>query len=96
MVSAALALAMLAAVLAVFATTRAGRRLALRLGFRDRVPGAAPSEDVEFLLKRCGNDPVEAARRVAAERDRFPALAEADHYRRAIRRLLSEQPGDRR
>lgn len=93
MISLLMAALVLAAVVAVFATTRAGSGLAARLGLRSPVSGAASGEDVEFLLTRCGGDPVEVARRIAAERERFPALGEADHYRRAIRRLLNEQRG---
>lgn len=83
-------LAVLVAVVAVFATTRAGRTLRARVGFGLPASGGARSEDVEFLLARCGQDAREVARRVEAERERFPALSEADHYRRAIRRLLNE------
>ena len=91
MLSVVLTLIALAAVLAVFATTRPGRKLAVRMGLRNHVAGAAPSKDVEFLQSRCGGDPAEAERRVAAERERFPALAEPEHYRRAIRRILAER-----
>jgi hypothetical protein len=94
MLSAVTGLVVLAAVLAIFATTRIGRRVAVRIGLRDHVAGAASSEDVGFLLRRCGNDRVEVARRVAVERDRSPDLSEADHYRRAIRRLLAEAERD--
>jgi len=94
MVTAVMGLVVLAAVLAIFATTRVGRRVAVRIGLRNHVAGAASSEDVDFLVHRCGNDRVEALRRVAAERERFPALSEADHYRRAIRRLLAESKRD--
>ena len=90
MLSALMGLAVLTAVLAIFATTKSGRRIAVRIGLRDHVAGAASSEDVDFLLLRCGNDRVEALRRVAVERERFPDLCEADHYRRAIRKLLAE------
>ena len=76
---------------AVFATTRAGGELGKRMGFRDHVPGAASSEDVAFLLSACGNDAQEAARRVEAERARFSDLTEAEHYRRAIRRVLAQR-----
>lgn len=89
-------LAVLVAVLAIFATTKRGRRLGARIGLRKRIVGAAPGEDVEFLLQRCRGDHAEVARRIAAERDRFPALTEADHYRRAIRRLLAESPAEPR
>jgi hypothetical protein len=88
------ALVVLVAVLAIFATTKPGRRVAAAIGLRTGVAGAATCEDVDFLLGRCGNDPVEVARRVAAERARFPDLSEADHYRRAIRRLLGEAASD--
>ena len=90
MVSALMGLVVLAGVLAIFATTKSGRRVAVRIGLRDHVAGAATSEDVDFLLVRCGNDRSEALRRVAIERERFPDLCEADHYRGAIRKLLSE------
>lgn len=83
----------IAGTLAVFATTRTGRALRKRLGFRDGVPGAAPSEDVRFLLEACGGDRREVERRLAAERERVPALTEAEHYRRAIRRVLAERGG---
>ena len=94
MVTAVMGLVVLAAVLAIFATTRVGRRVAVRIGLRNHVAGAASSEDVDFLVHRCGNDLLEARRRVAAERERFPDLSEADHYRRAIRRLLAESKRD--
>ena len=94
MVSFATGLVVLATVLAIFATTATGRRLVAKVGLRGPVAGGAPGEDVEFLLRRCRGDVAEVARRVAAERERFPALTEADHYRRAIRRLLAESPAD--
>ncbi len=90
MISVVTALVVLACVLAIFATTKTGRRFVSALGLRGPGPGAATSDDVDFLLGRCGNDPKEVARRIAAERERFPDLREADHYRRAIRRLLAE------
>ena len=79
------------ATLAVFATTARGRELGKRIGLRDHVKGAAPSDDVKFLLDACSGDREEAARRVESERNRFPELSEADHYRRAIRRILAER-----
>lgn len=94
MLSVLSALVVLAVVLAIFATTPAGRRIAVRLGLRDWVAGAASSEDVAFLLGRCGDDRAEMARRLEAERVRFPALTEAEHCRRAIRRILQEQRED--
>lgn len=88
------ALLVLAVVVAIFATTPAGRRLAVRVGLRDHVRGAASSEDLAFLFGRCGHDRAELERRLAAERARFPALSEAEHCRRAIRRILQEQKRD--
>ena len=79
--------------LAVFATTARGRELGKRIGLRDHVKGAAPSEDVKFLLAACNGDADEAARRVEAERNRFSELTEAEHYRRAIRKVLAEREG---
>jgi len=79
------------ATLAIFFTTSPGRSLAKRIGFRDRVKGAAPSEDVAFLLETCGGDSAEAARRVEFERARFSDLSEGEHYRRAIRKALAER-----
>ena len=45
--------------LAIFATTRPGRELAKRIGFRDHVAGAASSEDVGYLLEACRGDRAE-------------------------------------
>jgi hypothetical protein len=90
MLSAVTALVVLACVLAIFSTTKTGRRVFDALGLRGPGPGAATSDDVDFLLGRCDNDPKEVARRIDAERERYPDLCEADHYRRAIRRLLAE------
>jgi hypothetical protein len=81
--------------LAVFATTKRGREIARRIGLRRWVPGAAPSEDVAFLLDACRGDRREVERRLEIERSRLPALDEADHYRRAIRRVLAERERDR-
>ena len=77
--------------LAVFATTRPGREIAKRIGLRDRVPGAASSEDVAFLLSACDGDRAEVARRLDAIREQHPDWTEAEHYRRAIRRVFQER-----
>lgn len=79
------------ATLAVFATTRWGREIAKRIGFRDYVAGAASSQDVAYLLSACDDDRTVLARRIAAERERFPDLTEAEHYRRAIRKVFAER-----
>ena len=80
-----------AGTVAIFATTRAGRELMKSIGFRDRVPGAAPSEDVAYLAQLCEGGAEEVERRLAAERERVPDLTEAEHYRRAIRKARAER-----
>ena len=55
------------------------------------VPGAAPSDDVRYLLEACGGDRREVERRLDAERERLPDLTEAEHYRRAIRKVMAER-----
>jgi hypothetical protein len=80
-----------AATLAIFATTRRGREVLKQIGLRDRVSGAASSEDFAYLLRACGGDRHEMDRRVAVERDRFPALTEAEHFRRAIRKVMAQR-----
>ena len=79
----------------VFATTEAGRAVLKRFGLRRSVPGAAPEHDVDYLLKACGGDRAEVERRLEAERARYPALGEAEHYRRAIRRVWLERDAGR-
>lgn len=77
--------------IAVFATTTVGRKIAKRIGLRDHVSGAATSEDVSYLLSACGGDRSALEERIEAERLRYPALDEADHYRRAIRKVFVEK-----
>ena len=77
--------------LAVFLTTSPGREILKRIGFRDRVPGAASSADVEFLRSACRGDASEVERRLSIERERYPDLTEAEHYRRAIRKILADR-----
>ena len=84
----------IAATLAIFATTTAGREMLKRIGFRDRVSGAASSEDVAYLLQACGGDRQELRRRIDVERVRFPAMTEAEHYRHAIRKVFAENEKD--
>jgi hypothetical protein len=79
------------ATLAIFATTRRGRELAKRIGFRNHVKGAASSQDVAYLRGACGGDLNEVARRIELERSRVPDLSEAEHYRRAIRKVFAER-----
>lgn len=94
MVSILMLLVVSIAVLAIFATTRRGSEIAKRVGLRDHIKGAASNEDLDFLLQACGGDVQEVARRVEYERERFSELTEADHYRRAIRRVLAEKRSD--
>lgn len=77
------------ALVGIFATTRTGRALLVRTRLRDRIPGAAPREDVDYLISLCGGDANEASRRVEAERAQVPDLPEAQHYRRAIRKSMA-------
>lgn len=86
-----LLLVVIAATAAIFATTRPGREIAKRIGLRDRVRGAAPSADLEYLLDACEGDRALRERRIAAERERFPDLSEAEHVRRAIRKVFAER-----
>ena len=79
------------ATIAVFATTKPGREIAKKIGFRDHVPGAATSEDVAYLLSACHNDHAALERRVETERQRYPDLTEAEHFRRAIRKVIAER-----
>lgn len=76
--------------IAVFLTTKRGSEVAKRIGLRDRVKGAAKSDDVSYLLAACEGDRGEMKRRIEIERERFPDLTEAEHYRRAIRRVMTD------
>ena len=84
-------LIMVCATLGVFATTRRGKEIAKRIGFRGYVAGAASPQDVAYLLSACDDDRTVLARRIAVERERFPDLTEAEHYRRAIRKVFAER-----
>lgn len=79
------------ATIAIFATTKPGREIAKRIGFRDHVPGAASSEDVAFLLSACHDDQALVKNRIDVERRRYPDLTEEEHYRRAIRKVFAER-----
>ena len=81
----------IAGTLAIFGTTTAGREILKRIGLRDRVPGAASSEDVAYLLSACGGDREELERRIDKERALFPVITEAEHYRRAIRKAFADR-----
>lgn len=79
------------ATLAIFSTTRFGKSLASRMGFRDHVAGAASTEDVAYLLSACDGDRSEVERRLEFERARYPELTEAEHYRLAIRKVFTSR-----
>lgn len=81
------------AVIAIFMTTDAGRRLAARLGVPNPFRGGVDRETRDYLLEACGRDKRLMAERLQAERDRFPALDEAAIYRRAVRTLMNERGG---
>jgi hypothetical protein len=89
----------IAVTIAIFATTTSGREIAKRIGFRDHVSGAATSEDVAYLLSACHGDRAALKERIETERLRYPDLTEAEHYRRAIRKVFAErepsEPGTR-
>ena len=78
----------------LFLTTTRGREVAKRIGLRDRVAGAAKSDDVAYLLSACDGDRAELKRRIKFESDRFPDLTEAEHYRRAIRRIITDSANE--
>lgn len=81
----------IAATLAIFATTTRGRQIIKRMGFRDHVPGAASTEDDNYLLAAGAGDRQELERRIAIERECYPELTEAEHYRRAIRKVFASR-----
>ena len=53
--------------------------------------GAATSEDVDYLLSACDGDHAELERRIQLERERYPDLTEAEHYRFAIRKVFASR-----
>jgi phosphatidylethanolamine-binding protein (PEBP) family uncharacterized protein len=79
------------AVGAIFVTTPAGRRLINALGIRLRFGGGPPPEDHQYLLRVCGGDKSELARRLDDERARQPDLSEAQLYRQAIRTYMNSR-----
>lgn len=84
-------IAALAAALAIFATTPRGAALAQRLGLR--IPGKdrAPKEDVDYLLRVCGDDPEAVAALLAEARVHDSDMSEKDAYRKAIRAHLRDK-----
>ncbi len=78
------------AVLALCLTTATGRRWAAWIGVSSPFSGGVPSDTRDYLLSLCGGDRREMSRRLAIERQRFPALDEAAIYRRAMRAAMIE------
>jgi len=78
-------------VVAIFLTTDAGKKLLETLGLHSLSSSAPPKEDREFLLRVCGGDPREVARRLDVERQRNPTLDTAQLYRRAIRSHMNDR-----
>ncbi|MBC8341286.1 MAG: hypothetical protein H8E63_06455 [Proteobacteria bacterium] len=82
---------MVAAVVAIFLTTRRGKEIADQFGLMIPGKGRAPEEDHDYLLKVCGGDVDELKRRLDATRESNPELNEAGAYRRAIREHLKDK-----
>lgn len=81
----------LGCVVAIFFTTRRGKRLAKEWGLSLPGKGNAPQEDHDYLLRICGGDVEELKRRLDATRKHNPELSEAGAYRRAIRDHLKDK-----
>ena len=81
----------IAAILAIFATMPAGRRLRAALPLGALSPGRAPKEDRDYLLRVCDGDPARVERLLAHARERNPEMTEAEAYRRAIRAYLRDK-----
>lgn len=82
------ALLVLVAIIAIFATTPAGKGIAARLGLNLSRKGRAPKEDHDYLLRVCNGDFDELGDRLAAARRTNPDMSEAEVYRKAIRAHL--------
>jgi hypothetical protein len=84
-------LLVLVAIIAIFATTPAGKRLSVRLGLNLSCKGRAPQEDHDYLLRVCNGDFTELGERLTAARRNNPEMTEAEVYRRAIRVYLQSK-----
>lgn len=82
---------MIAAVVAIFLTTRRGKAIAAQLGLEMPGKNRVPEDDRDYLLRVCGGDVEEVQRRLAATREHNPELSEAGAYRRAIREHLKDK-----
>ena len=90
--------AVVLAILFIIWTMPVGARIAERLGaprFGAIRSGRPSPEDRDYLLWACGGDEAEVERRLAAERERFSDLGEADIYRRAIRKVMRSHADER-
>ena len=81
----------IAAVLAIFLTTPTGQRLASTLGLPLPSRKGPSKEDRDFLLRACGGERAEVARRLDAEREKFPDLGTTEIHRRAIRTYMNSR-----
>ena len=77
---------------AIYLTTPGGRRLADRLDLPTprRRKDRARSEDQEYLLRVCNNDPEQVGRLIEQARRHNPDMTEAEAYRKAIRAHLKK------
>ena len=78
-------------VVAIFLTTDTGKKLLETVGLYSLIKSGPAKEDREFLLRVCGGDPREVARRLEAERQRNPTLDSPQIYRRAIRTYMNDR-----
>lgn len=81
----------LAAVVAIFATTPRGKRLADQLGINLSRKGRAPPEDLDYLLRVCNGDVAQLGERLKTARRNNPDMTEAEAYRKAIRSYLANK-----
>ena len=84
-------LLVLAAIVAIFATTPAGKRLANQLGLNLSRKGRVPPEDFDYLLRVCNGDVDLLNRRLVSARQNNPEMSEAEAYRKAIREYLQSK-----
>jgi hypothetical protein len=86
------ALLAVAVIAAIYLTTPGGRRLADRLELPTprRRKQRAPSEDRDYLLRVCNQDPARVERLLAEARRHDPGMSDAEAYRKAIRAHLNK------
>ena len=70
--------------------------MAASLGLHNPFRGGVDRDTRRYLLEACGGDRRAMAKRIEAERSRYPDLDEQALYRRAVRRVMNERggPGD--